>query len=66
MNKSIMMGRVVKDPDLRYTQTENGERKLPLQTFAAVDRKFVRKRSREAISSAVRLFGQRVRGKISV
>ena len=25
MNKSIMMGRVVNEPDLRYTQTENGE-----------------------------------------
>lgn len=32
MNKSIMMGRVVNEPDLRYTQTENGE--LALQTFA--------------------------------
>ena len=30
MNKSIMMGRVVNEPDLRYTQTEN----LPSQTFA--------------------------------
>ena len=36
-----MMGRVVKDPDLRYTQTENGE--LAIANFRlAVDRKFVR------------------------
>ena len=26
MNKSIMMGRVVNEPDLRYTQTETGRR----------------------------------------
>ena len=42
MNKSIMMGRVVKDPDLRYTQTENGE--LAIANFRlAVNRKFVRR-----------------------
>ena len=42
MNKSIMMGRVVNEPDLRYTQTENGE--LAIANFRlAVDRKFVRR-----------------------
>ena len=47
MNKSIMMGRVVKDPDLRYTQTENGE--LAIANFRlAVDRKFVRRGDPEA------------------
>lgn len=47
MNKSIMMGRVVKDSDLRYTQTENGE--LAIANFRlAVDRKFVRRGDPEA------------------
>ena len=42
MNKSIMMGRVVNEPDLRYTQTENGE--LAIANFRlAVNRKFVRR-----------------------
>ena len=25
MNKSILFGRLVKDPDIRYTQTQSGE-----------------------------------------
>ena len=47
MNKSIMMGRVVNEPDLRYTQTENGE--LAIANFRlAVNRKFVRRGDPEA------------------
>ena len=49
MNKSIMMGRVVNEPDLRYTQTENGE--LAIANFRlAVNRKFVRRGDPEADS----------------
>ena len=42
MNKSILVGRLVRDPEIRYSQTENGE--LAVASFRiAVDRKFVRK-----------------------
>lgn len=41
MNKSIMMGRLVRDPEVRYSATSNGE--LAIATFRlAVDRKFSR------------------------
>lgn len=33
MNKSIMMGRVVNEPDLRYTQTEVIREKLKKDGF---------------------------------
>jgi single-stranded DNA-binding protein len=29
MNKSILFGRLVKDPDIRYTQTQSGSWQLP-------------------------------------
>lgn len=58
MNKSIMMGRVVNEPDLRYTQTENGE--LAIANFRlAVNRKFVRRGDPKQISSAVRLLAEK-------
>ena len=42
MNKSILMGRLVRDPEIRYMETDNGE--LAVASFRiAVDRKFVRK-----------------------
>lgn len=42
MNKSIFMGRLVRDPEVRYTQTDKGE--LAVANFRiAVDRKFVKK-----------------------
>lgn len=42
MNKSIMMGRLVRDPEIRYQQGENGQ--FATATFRiAVERKFVRK-----------------------
>lgn len=41
MNKSIMMGRLVRDPDIRYTEGQNGE--LAIANFRlAVDRKYAR------------------------
>lgn len=41
MNKSIMMGRLVRDPDIRYSQGQNGE--LAIANFRlAVDRKYAR------------------------
>lgn len=42
MNKSILMGRLVRDPEVRYSQSEKGE--LAVANFRiAVDRKFVKK-----------------------
>lgn len=41
MNKSIMMGRLVRDPDIRYTEGQNGD--LTIANFRlAVDRKYAR------------------------
>ena len=53
-----MMGRVVKNPDLRYTQTENGE--LAIANFRlAVDRKFVRRGDPEADFFSCTAFGRK-------
>lgn len=42
MNKSILMGRLVRDPEIRYSETKDGE--FTVANFRlAVDRKFVRK-----------------------
>lgn len=42
MNKSIFMGRLVRDPEIRYTQTDKGE--IAVASFRiAVDRKFVKR-----------------------
>ena len=58
MNKSIMMGRVVNEPDLRYTQTDNGE--LAIANFRlAVDRKFVRRGDPEADFFSCTAFGRK-------
>lgn len=41
MNKSILFGRLVKDPDIRYTQTQSGE--LAIANFRiAVNRKYAK------------------------
>ena len=41
MNKSIMMGRLVRDPEIRYTENRNGD--LAIAKFRlAVDRKFAK------------------------
>lgn len=41
MNKSIMMGRLVRDPDVKYTEGKNGE--LAIANFRlAVDRKYAK------------------------
>lgn len=41
MNKSIMMGRLVRDPEIRYSENRNGE--LAIASFRlAVDRKYAR------------------------
>ena len=53
-----MMGRVVNEPDLRYTQTENGE--LAIANFRlAVNRKFVRRGDPEADFFSCTAFGRK-------
>lgn len=45
MNKSIMMGRLVRDPEVRYVDTQKGE--MAITNFRlAVDRKKVLKKCR--------------------
>ena len=56
MNKSIMMGRVVNEPDLRYTQTENGE--LAIANFRLAVNLY-EEEIRKQISSAVRLLAEK-------
>lgn len=42
MNKSFLLGRLVRDPEIRYAQTGDGE-EMPIANFRlAVDRKFAR------------------------
>lgn len=58
MNKSIMMGRLVKDPDIRYSQTNNGE--LAVASFRlAVDRKYVREGDPKADFFRCTAFGRK-------
>lgn len=46
MNKAVLMGRLVRDPDVRYTQ---GERSMAIARFTlAVDRKFKRENEQGA------------------
>lgn len=38
MNKVILMGRLTRDPDVRYTQTQNGEQMAIARYTIAIDR----------------------------
>lgn len=58
MNKSIMMGRLVRDPEIRYSQTNKGE--LAIANFRlAVDRKYVRDGEQEADFFKCTAFGRK-------
>ena len=47
MNKSIMMGRLVRDPEIRYVDTQKGE--MAIANFRlAVDRKFAKEDGEKA------------------
>lgn len=48
MNKVILVGRLVRDPDVRYSQTGNGNMAVARYTLA-VDRKFKKRASRMQI-----------------
>lgn len=43
MNKVILMGRLTRNPDVRYSNTANGEQIAIARYTLAVDRRFVRK-----------------------
>ena len=42
MNKVILMGRLTRDPEVRYTQSRNGEQLAIARFSIAVDRRFAR------------------------
>lgn len=43
MNKVILMGRLTRDPDVRYSTTQNGEQLAIARYTLAVDRRFIRR-----------------------
>ena len=43
MNKVILMGRLTRDPEVRYSQGQNGEQMAIARYTLAVDRRFARK-----------------------
>ena len=43
MNKVILMGRLTRDPDVRYSQSQTGEQMAIARYTLAVDRRFARK-----------------------
>ena len=47
MNKVILMGRLTRDPEVRYTTTQSGDQTCVARYSLAVDRKFARKNSGE-------------------
>jgi single-strand DNA-binding protein len=42
MNKVILMGRLTRDPEVRYSQSQNGEQMAIARYTLAVDRRFTR------------------------
>lgn len=58
MNKSILLGRLVKDPDIRYTQTHSGE--LAIANFRiAVSRKYAKENGPNADFFTCTAFGKK-------
>lgn len=58
MNKSILFGRLVKDPDIRYTQTQSGE--LAIANFRiAVNRKYAKENGSNADFFTCTAFGKK-------
>ena len=55
MNKVILMGRLTRDPEVRYTQTNN----TMVATFSlAVNRRFVRQGGEKLQNSVVNILGK--------
>lgn len=58
MNKSILFGRLVKDPDIRYNQTQSGE--LAIANFRiAVNRKYAKENGPNADFFTCTAFGKK-------
>ena len=47
MNKVILMGRLTRDPEMRYSQSQNGEQMAIARYTLAVDRRFAKKDGNE-------------------
>ena len=45
MNKVILVGRLTRDPDIRYSNSQNGEQMAIARYTIAVDRRFARRNS---------------------
>ena len=43
MNKVILMGRLTRDPDVRYSNSQNGDQLAIARYTLAVDRRFARR-----------------------
>lgn len=58
MNKVILMGRLTKDPEMRYTNTNN----IPVCSFSlAVDRRFSRQNEEKQTDFFLSLHGTKMR-----
>ncbi len=52
MNKVILMGRLTRDPEVRYTQSRNGDQLAVARFSLAVDRRFARNSQDNSDTSA--------------
>ena len=58
MNKVILMGRLTRDPEVRYTQSRNGEQMAIAKFSIAVDRRFQRNGDQSADFISCVAFGK--------
>ena len=58
MNKCIMIGRLTKDPEVRYTQSRNGEQMAVARFTIAVDRRFAKEGETSADFFTCTAFGK--------
>ena len=52
MNKVVLMGRLTRDPDIRYSNSQNGEQLCIARYTLAVDRRFARRNGGDDQQSA--------------
>ena len=56
MNKAILMGRLTRDPEVRYSQSRNGDQMAIARFSIAVDRRFQRGSSQDGNDSTADFF----------
>ncbi len=56
MNKVILMGRLTRDPEVRYTQSRNGDQMAIARFSIAVDRRFARGNSQDGNDATADFF----------